>query len=174
MARTSSPPTEAVSIKRISLMIGFHHSLQQTLVALESAGIEMCERTVYRALPLVEPFGRVALATFGFVSPFGLGLEKGIHPLYRIMQAAAARGLQPCPPEAAATVRLAYTDQPDGEWAIMAMRNFCDLSGTMVNFVLGHVKDQRILRTENADGEIGFKSDALFIFLEKVAPSVKA
>jgi len=60
----------------------------------------------------------------------GLGFEEGA--CYKdICEKAKKRGLQLCPPEVGPQLRLQYTDQPKGEWLIVAMEPITGSDGDL-------------------------------------------
>ena len=62
-----------------------------------------------------------------------MGFKDGVH--YKDVCAKAKElGLQLCPPEVGPQLRLQYTDQPKGEWLIIAMEAIADSDGDLKVF----------------------------------------
>lgn len=66
-----------------------------------------------------------------------LGFDEGAN-FDQICQAAQKIGLIKCPAEAGPQLRLQHTDQPEGEWLVVAMDSITDSAGDPRMFLVGH------------------------------------
>jgi hypothetical protein len=72
----------------------------------------------------------------------------------QIYEKALSLGLGLLPAEVGPQMRLQYTDQPNGEWILVAMEPITDSDGSLYVVVVGHVSDGRWL-----DGSSGGPDD---------------
>jgi len=74
-------------------------------------------------------------------------------------------GLYLCPPEVGPQLRLQYTDQPNGEWLIIAMEPITGSDGDLNLFVVGHGDDSRFLHARSGSPDDVWHGDGRFVFL---------
>lgn len=76
-------------------------------------------------------------------------------------------GLDLCPPEVGPQLRLQYTDQPKGEWLIIAMEPITDSDGRLSLFNVVHVDDARWLYADRGYPFSVWCGDHRFVFLRR-------
>lgn len=76
-------------------------------------------------------------------------------------------GLDLCPPEVGPQLRLQYTDQPKGEWLVIAMEPITDSDGSLNLFSVVHVGDVRFLRAASGSPVRFWRGDYRFVFLRR-------
>lgn len=73
-------------------------------------------------------------------------------------------GLELCPPEAGLALRLAYPDQPYGEWLRIAMNPITCSGGSLV-FVVGHGSEGLVLLKDYSNSSIFWSLSCRFVFV---------
>jgi hypothetical protein len=76
-------------------------------------------------------------------------------------------GLDLCPPEVGPQLRLQYTDQPRGEWLVIAMEPITDSDGDLDLFVVAHDDDERWLYAYNGYPAHFWNGHSRFVFLRR-------
>lgn len=76
-------------------------------------------------------------------------------------------GLDLCPPEVGPQLRLQYTDQPKGEWLVIAMEPITDSDGSLDLFGVGHGGDARWLSAYNGGPDVFWDGYDRFVFLRR-------
>lgn len=76
-------------------------------------------------------------------------------------------GLDLCPPEVGPQLRLQYTDQPKGEWLVIAMEPIAVSDGDLSLFVVGHDDDARWLKAYYGYPDYFWGGDGRFVFLRR-------
>ncbi|MEN9881527.1 MAG: hypothetical protein RLZZ308_710 [Candidatus Parcubacteria bacterium] len=76
-------------------------------------------------------------------------------------------GLDLCPPEVGPYLRLQYTDQPKGEWLIIAMEPITDLDGNLSLFFVTHDGGERWLSAVNGYPHSFWSGYHRFVFLRR-------
>ena len=82
-------------------------------------------------------------------------------PFWEICQRAEERGWKKCPAEVGPQLRLQYSDQPYGEWLVIAMESIADSDSDLEVFGVEHVGSGRWLSSSvgfpaSSDGGLGF------------------
>ena len=76
-------------------------------------------------------------------------------------------GLDLCPPEVGPQLRLQYTDQPKGEWLVIAMEPITDSDGHLNLFRVAHDGDGRWLFAGSGRPGYFWSGDSRFVFLRR-------
>ncbi len=76
-------------------------------------------------------------------------------------------GLDLCPPEVGPQLRLQYTDQPKGEWLVIAMEPITDSDGDLNLFHVGHGDGVRWLDADYGDPGYFWRGGGRFVFLRR-------
>jgi hypothetical protein len=76
-------------------------------------------------------------------------------------------GLDLCPPEVGPQLRLQYTDQPKGEWLVIAMEPIADSDGFLNLFNVVHVDDVRWLNASYGSPFSFWFGHSRFVFLRR-------
>lgn len=76
-------------------------------------------------------------------------------------------GLDLCPPEVGPQLRLQYTDQPNGEWLVIAMEPIADSDGDLDLFRVEHDGGARWLNASFGDPDDVWHGSRLFVFLRR-------
>lgn len=76
-------------------------------------------------------------------------------------------GLDLCPPEVGPQLRLQYTDQPKGEWLVIAMEPITVSDGYLGLFRVRHDEDVRWLRAVNGGPDDFWYGSHRFVFLRR-------
>ena len=76
-------------------------------------------------------------------------------------------GLDLCPPEVGPQLRLQYTDQPKGEWLVIAMEPITDSDGDLSLFYVGHDGDERWLSASHGYPGDFWCGHFRFVFLRR-------
>ena len=92
-----------------------------------------------------------------------LGFKNGA-TYKEICDAAASRGLKKCPNEVGPALRLAYTDQPAGEWLRIAMDPIAGSDGDLYIFDVVHDCDGRWLYGDYGHPGSRWGADYTFVF----------
>ena len=74
-------------------------------------------------------------------------------------------GLELCPAEVGPALRLAYLDQPYGEWLRIAMEPIADSDGNLKVFEVDHVHDERWLGSCSGDPVDFWRADLQWVFV---------
>jgi hypothetical protein len=104
------------------------------------------------------------------VSVAQLGFGEGA-TLARIYQRAAQSGLELCPPEVAARLRLQYRDQPPGRFLHVAMVPIATYSGELFGLSLGNGGAGLMLAGFDGRPDVEMPPQAVFVFVhpERIA-----
>jgi hypothetical protein len=94
-----------------------------------------------------------------------LGFNGRIATYSKICTRAKELGLELCPLEVGPALRLAYTDQPKGEWLLIAMGAIADSDGDLFVFRMGHGSNGLWLRGGNGRPDDFWRPDRRFIFV---------
>ena len=106
-----------------------------------------------------------------FASAKDLGFSPDSHPsLGEIYARAADLGYALCPPEAAAQLRLQYTNQKIGEFLLVAMRPIRDYDGELTIFSVGNGGAGLLLVGSNGDPNFRVAATASFVFMRSPQP----
>jgi hypothetical protein len=100
---------------------------------------------------------RVSVAQLGF-GPEGATLD-------RIYRRAVASGLELCPPEVAAQLRLQYRDQPPGHFLHVAMPPIATYSGELFGLSLGNGGAGLMLAGFDGRPDVQMPPQAVFVFV---------
>jgi hypothetical protein len=76
-------------------------------------------------------------------------------------------GLDLCPPEVGPQLRLQYTDQPKGEWLVIAMEPIADSGGNLYLFNVERVDDERWLLAPYGSPGSFWRGFDRFVFLRR-------
>jgi hypothetical protein len=95
-----------------------------------------------------------------------LGFANGA-PYKNICAKALQLGLELCPAEVGPALRLAYGDQPRGEWLRIAMEAITASDGLRVIFAVDHDNVELWLRGRNGHPENAYPADYRFVFLRR-------
>ena len=95
-----------------------------------------------------------------------LGFKDGA-TLKNIYLRAKELGLDICPPEVGPQLRLQYTDQPNGEWLVIAMEPITDSDGYLSLFIVAHDDDERWLGASHGNPGRFWLGSYRFVFLRR-------
>lgn len=111
------------------ITIGLHKTVAELRKALEDGGFQISEYTgrVFAGMKLAEVVTELELV---IVSVAELGFLNGA-TFEQIVKRAKELGLELCLVEAGTALRLAYKDQPNGEWLWIAMEPVADAGGRL-------------------------------------------
>lgn len=76
-------------------------------------------------------------------------------------------GLDLCPPEVGPQLRLQYTDQPKGEWLVIAMEPITGSDGSLRLFFVGRDDDGRWLSARDGNPGGFWRGSCRFVFLRR-------
>lgn len=76
-------------------------------------------------------------------------------------------GLDLCPPEVGPQLRLQYTDQPKGEWLVIAMEPITDSDGNLSLFFVERDDDVRWLYALSGSPDHFWHGSSRFVFLRR-------
>ena len=76
-------------------------------------------------------------------------------------------GLDLCPPEVGPQLRLQYTDQPKGEWLVIAMEPITGSDGNLSLFYVGRDGDARWLYANHGHPVCFWDGDFRYVFLRR-------
>ncbi|MBI3046168.1 MAG: hypothetical protein HYY86_01310 [Candidatus Harrisonbacteria bacterium] len=85
-------------------------------------------------------------------------------PFQEIIQRAEERGLKKCPVEVGPQLRLQYSDQPYGEWLVVAMEPIAASDGYLRLFSVGHDVSGRWLSSYYGDPDFVWDGVYRFVF----------
>jgi len=130
-----------------TIQLGLHQSADEYRKAIKSSGMRISD---YVNDLLNNPAFTVMLkkceVKLVMLTVAELGFPNGATS-QEIYDKAKKRGSDLCPAEVGPALRLAYEDQPNGEWVIVAMEPITDSDGFLGVFGVGHDGDGRWLRT---------------------------
>lgn len=95
-----------------------------------------------------------------------LGFKEGAR-YSQICEKAVEMGLALCPAEVGPALRLAYTDQPRGEWVVIAMKAITDSHRGLLVFYLEHVRVELWLSGNLGRPDDFWSSDGRFVFVRR-------
>ena len=160
--RKEEPWTKFPTWRTITL--GTHKSASALLTALGSTGYRVSDwaRDLMNqsAFTLAKKKVEVNLVR---VTVKELGFPKGA-TRKEIYDRAAELGLKLCPAEVGPALRLAYTDQPMGEWLLIAMNPITDSGGFPRLFRVDHDRDGLWLHTRWSDPVYVWNPGDEFVF----------
>jgi len=149
------------------LTLGLHKTADLYREALTQAGFKISDWT--RDI-LGKPQFTVATeeteVNLVVVSVADLGFPKGATRA-QIYTRAKQLGLKLCPPEVGPALRLQYSDQPQGEWLLIAMEPISGPDGSPYVFCVGHGDSGRWLRESGGFPRGCWNADCCWVFLRK-------
>jgi hypothetical protein len=138
----------AVPFKTVKL--GLCKTADQYRKALRKAGCEL-SRVAEAVLDIPDFTCAVEETELYLVNLSALDLGfNGVVSYGELLHSAPAMGLSLCPPEVGPALRLAYDDQLNGEWLVIAMRGICNPIGDLFAFGVGCDDGRLWLDTWNA------------------------
>jgi hypothetical protein len=155
----------AVSVWK-TIVLGSPAGRYALLDALDAQGIHVgdaAQEVLHRPAFMVSPgrteveLARVSVAQLGF-GPEGASLGE-------IYRRAARSGLELCPPEVAAQLRLQYRDQPPGRFLHVAMLPIATYSGELFGLSLGNGGAGLMLAGFDGRPEVRMPPQADFVFV---------
>ncbi len=84
-----------------------------------------------------------------------------------IYEKALSLGLSLCPSEAGPALRLAYLDQPKGEWILIGMESITDFGGVLHVFFVAHDDDGQWLRAHCGNPDFVWSSGYRWVFYRR-------
>ncbi len=146
--------------KRIKL--GLHKTTEAYEKALESSGFRI-HSYAYKILKKVSVSQTEIELDLVVVTPVGLGLKNPTHQ--QICDRAEKLGLEKCPREVGPALRLAYQDQPNDEWLLVAMEPEADSGGSLDVFDVGRGDDELWLDARWFYPRHTWRGDDQFVFV---------
>ena len=127
----------------MTVTLGTHKSVDKLRSALEVAGFRIGDYAG-QILAKISLSSKKVQLDLAVVSGADLGFT-GDARRDAIYTRALELGYQLCPAEVGPALRLAYPDQPSGEWLLIAMEPITDSDGNPKVFFVGHDCDDRWL-----------------------------
>jgi hypothetical protein len=146
-----------------TIPLGIHPSPAAYRKALKSSGFKVssCADDILNKVSVASQQTDVDLVVLTVAE---LGFVKGA-TRKEIYARAQELGLQLCPAEVGPALRLAYPDQPYGEWLIIAMESITDSSGDPDVFLVDHDDDGRWLSSIYGNPDDFWHADRRWVFI---------
>jgi hypothetical protein len=138
----------------------FRKKVMRTGMKLGQWADELLDKTAFTAT------GNITEVELVVASVAELGFKDGA-TLKDIYVRAQSLGLDLCPPEVGPYLRLQYTDQPKGEWLVIAMEPITDSNGYLNLFYVVHDYDERWLHADLGNPDIFWDGHHRFVFLRR-------
>lgn len=160
--RATVQETERVFPIWKTIILGLHKSSRDYEKALEKSGFRIGDYAlqILKSMKVAETEIELDLV---LVTPDLLGLKNSTYQ--QICDRAKELGLEMCPVEVGPALRLAYPDQPFGEWVWVGMDPVADSGGDLDVFRVGRRGDGRWLRTRWFDPLGAWPGDGQFVFV---------
>lgn len=150
-----------------TIALGSHAGRYALLDALDAQGIHVgdaAQEVLHRpAFTIAQSRTDVQLA---LVSVRQLGFGPEAARLAEIYRRAVASGLELCPPEVAAQLRLQYRDQPPGHFVHVAMPPIATYAGELFGLSLGNGGAGLLLAGFDGRPDAEMPPQALFVFVQ--------
>ncbi|MFH1088418.1 MAG: hypothetical protein V1719_01085, partial [Patescibacteria group bacterium] len=154
------PPWKTIELGTQPNADGYRKALKQNGFRISDWANDIMDKPAFTVANQPETIDLV------FVTVAELGFPDGA-TRKDIYEKALSLGLSLCPPEVGSALRLAYPDQPNGEWIFIGMEPITDSDGDLNVFCVARADSDQWLLTDCADPDSVWRSSFRWVFCRR-------